>query len=787
VAGAFQIKGGGPLTAGGAPLDARDVAARAGKPDGFDVRVDGRSIFDLDYAHAVGRREPLRPQPADLSDLARAAACPPDHVLIDPRTGRLRFFAGDDPAHFQSKVTARIRGTHGDNAQAFWRGDVLFLSHWESAYNLWAYDVSDPSAPARVGELTVANFAHGFVLLDAGLALMGTTEKGLFLLDLRDPRKMQVVKPLSLKADWLAPITSRYVAAWPGNDWKNPRVFDASRLPDDFPEATDDVAPAVLRCLAGRKGPVLAGGSAWFFAADEGGDRLALLDLSGAPTAWRVVREIKLPEVQTMKGSRAEIQIAAAAPGKRFVLFYPNPDGKKVLQVLDVEGEREKFWPPVPVEESASQVSVPNEKFAYLCVQPKDRGAGVVGTYDGTRMSIYDISDPEQIKQAGSWDPGYPTRDMELVPRPGKGDVVLVKEPGGGGGIQFADFSDPRKPKVLAEVPTNGEGNRVAAWGDQAMYTSSTLAQWFDVSDPLAPKRLGTWSNHRWFWVRSVHGDLAVMSISEERTTDILDFKDPTKPVVAAKDAPADAAWGTRLYGLHGGPRSGQGPIHLRVAEMTDAGRLTILSDVEYPKDDLDVPGIAGSWADGPWLYAVTEGKKGDAVFLVWDVSDGRKPALVGRLHDPELEVRRGEGFWTAQGRVLTAARGVAVITAYGRGAPQVIDVHNPSEPKFLLRLPYQGKQAHHVNEMTDCYPDGPWFYIKSYPDPLQLWDFHRPEEPRVLWEEPTEFPYDTYGWEAGVPVGGALLAPKLAHLKVMTAPRPSQVPAGKVTWRFRP
>jgi hypothetical protein len=68
VAGAFQARGGGPLTAGGTPLQATDVAARAGKRDGFDVRVDGRSIFDLDYAHAAGRREPLRPQAADLSD-----------------------------------------------------------------------------------------------------------------------------------------------------------------------------------------------------------------------------------------------------------------------------------------------------------------------------------------------------------------------------------------------------------------------------------------------------------------------------------------------------------------------------------------------------------------------------------------------------------------------------------------------------------------------------------------------------------------------------------------------
>ena len=88
---------------------------------------------------------------------------------------------------------------------------------------------------------------------------------------------------------------------------------------------------------------------------------------------------------------------------------------------------------------------------------------------------------------------------------------------------------------------------------------------------------------------------------------------------------------------------------------------------------DLDVPAVAGSWADGPWLYAVTEGKKGEPVFLVWDVSDGRKPALVGRVRDPELQVQRSEGFWTAQGHVLTAARGVAVVTVPTSHAPETL------------------------------------------------------------------------------------------------------------------
>jgi hypothetical protein len=113
VQGAFQVNGTVPLTAGGKPLKAEDLAARAGKPDGFDIRVNGRSLFGMDYAHVVGRREPLRPLAADLSDWARAPRCPPDRVLIDPRTGRLRFFTGHDPSKFKSRVTALRREMSG--------------------------------------------------------------------------------------------------------------------------------------------------------------------------------------------------------------------------------------------------------------------------------------------------------------------------------------------------------------------------------------------------------------------------------------------------------------------------------------------------------------------------------------------------------------------------------------------------------------------------------------------------------------------------------------------------
>ncbi len=109
-----------------------------------------------------------------------------------------------------------------------------------------------------------------------------------------------------------------------------------------------------------------------------------------------------------------------------------------------------------------------------------------------------------------------------------------------------------------------------------------------------------------------------------------------------------------------------------------------------------------------------------------------------------------------------------------------MIDARDPRHPKFLARLPYKGSS----NEMTDCCADGSWFYIKSYPDRVQLWDFTRPEQPSKIWEESGEGPYGYYAWQAGVPVGPVLLVPQLSVLKVITVPRPSQVAAGKLIWR---
>lgn len=362
VPGAFEPQArSAPVMVQGKPLDAAKVELLAGKGDGFDVLADGLGLFGMDYAHRAGRREPLRPVAADLSDWAKAPACPPDRVLIDPRTGRIRFFAGNDPARFQTKVVARFRGTHGDNAIAQWRGDVLFVSHWESSYHVWAYDVADPAAPVKVGEIPVANFAHGFIVLDSGWALMGTTDpRGVFLLDLRDPRHMKVVRPLIAQHDWLSLITPGYLAAWQGrkegkDTSRQPRVFDLSRLPDELIEVTASIKPEVRSYLAGRIGPVGPDGAGWFRLGDEG---LARIDLKGEPAAWRVTRTVKLPAVEPARQNRGErIRLQVMAPCEQFALLYPQAGGKNVLQVLDVSGPGAKLLPPAEAEPTASHLT----------------------------------------------------------------------------------------------------------------------------------------------------------------------------------------------------------------------------------------------------------------------------------------------------------------------------------------------------------------------------------------------------------------------------------------------
>ena len=79
----------------------------------------------------------------------------------------------------------------------------------------------------------------------------------------------------------------------------------------------------------------------------------------------------------------ANIQLETLIPGKRFVLLYPGPAGKKYLRVLDVSGGKVALFAPVEAAPIASHLSAFGGRYAYVSVLPNNRGTGVIGTWEG--------------------------------------------------------------------------------------------------------------------------------------------------------------------------------------------------------------------------------------------------------------------------------------------------------------------------------------------------------------------------------------------------------------------
>jgi hypothetical protein len=556
------------------------------------------------------------------------------------------------------------------------------------------------------------------------------------------------------------------VNSGPGG-WNEPRLLDCSQLPKKLIDRTEAVKPEVRKYLAGRVGERLPDGTAWF---QHGEKSLALIDLNGKPSSWSVKRTVKLP-----KGQIGAIR--ALAPGL-LVVLKGVPDGVKdkqkqhihladtELQVLDLRNGATTWCPPVRVGAETRYLNVIG-KYAYLPTVPKGCGNEcIVSPIDGMHFRIYDLANPKRIRLVGKWAPAQPNRALLLYANPKRPRLVAVVEARMGFGIHFADFADPRRPKTLAGVPTNGggSGDRVMVWGRRAFFTAGLNGIWYDISQPRAPKRLGEWFNHRWFRALHMFGDTALVAGYQPPAL-VVNFRDPKYPKVVARLPRVDAAWGPRVYAFQG--------QKLVTTDISDPAKPRVLGKARVKA----LAQLAGSWADGALLYAVAGGKKGGTL-VIWDVADPAHVRELGRLTHPEITIGRGEGHWTAHGRVLCAARGIVLITSLHGGRPQVIDARNPRQPRFLKRLATAAEDA------TDGCPDGPYFHVKYWTGRGELWDLSVPEKPRRIWKEAVPRGSSTKSWVCGMPAGEVLLAPRPSYLKAVTVPRPSQVPAGKVTWR---
>ncbi len=340
-------------------------------------------------------------------------------------------------------------------------------------------------------------------------------------------------------------------------------------------------------------------------------------------------------------------------------------------------------------------------------------------------------------------DPGCPVRLGSLAVQGAANDVKLA---GGrafvvtsGEGLVVLGFDDPRQLVRLASLAD--AGGSALAIEDQtafiAQYNSGLLM--LDISNPLAPRRLGAVAT------RGIAIDVAVSNrlacvVSVKAGLDVFDVADPAAPVwlggLDLSGYPRGVAW----YG-----------DHVLVADET-AG-LTVV-DLSTPANPVIVATNLIQWPRGVTVFGDRAVVVGDRGLHVLDLSLPASPRVIGNASDVSGErvIVRNEVAYVAggldgmrvvdlqtaaspapRGRVLTSGhlRAVAVSGPYAyvvelESGLYVLDVSDPTQPVNVGQLYIGGNCV----LQHDLVVSGQRAYLASALSGLHLIDVSNPRRP---------------------------------------------------------
>jgi hypothetical protein len=229
------------------------------------------------------------------------------------------------------------------------------------------------------------------------------------------------------------------------------------------------------------------------------------------------------------------------------------------------------------------------------------------------------------------------------------------------------DITDPRNPVEVATLPCAMNQNDIQIWGNYALQaadstsgsckrpdgskTTATIGI-SDISDPRAPKLLGTLKEARGAHNNTVHPTQPIIYISDSdlANTDgngaqihIWDFTDPTKPVKVQswsylpQHSPHDItfnATGTRAYAAS--------ISHTEIIDTTDPKAPSLLSLI--PNEGVSISHQADPTPDGRLLLVSDELGGGSAPTLspggpvhVYDISAEQRPVKIGAFGNDDL------------------------------------------------------------------------------------------------------------------------------------------------------
>lgn len=444
---------------------------------------------------------------------------------------------------------------------------------------LCVVDVSDPSNPKEVSSTATPGNGTGLCLSGIYAYIADGKDGGMRTVDISDPGKPKEVGFADTPGDANGVCISGSLAYVADGD-EGIQVIDVSD-----PKTPKEVASYFT---GGYVRQIQVVGD-YAFAVD--GD-LRVIDVSEPGE----LRELEF--FYDCPGGAGDVHVS----GK--YAHIADKDGLRVIDVSDTSKPMEVGFCSIPGD--SRRVHIYNG-YAYLVsnvpryIRHQIPSGRIVGSWMNEKGSVHviDISDPGDPKEVGSWNTGTTPivmYDKKVVNTARATDGIYVLDSyayvTAGGYLHVIDVSDPTKSSEVGrcEIPYSANTEdwsflpRNIMFKSQDIYVSNGYAyiadgdaglQIADISDPKAPRLVGSLDIHNQVNGVSVIGGYAYVVTKYEGYLAVIDISDPKAP----KEIKLCCRAGTRTYGIH--------TLEDRAYIITGMGLNVI--DVSDPNNPVDV------------------------------------------------------------------------------------------------------------------------------------------------------------------------------------------------------
>ena len=764
----------------GAALDDEACVREFGGHGGQWIRAGGLDVTSAAYARRLGLPRPLELVAQDLSDQAGwpNIEVRPDSVAVDPRSGRIKFYEGNDgPIEKLGSVPMPCY----QPSDFIVHGDLILSATGEGNHPFPIHDISDPEHVKEAFLFPPEEFSRlAWALAVAAhrnIGYFGGTNPGLLIGDITDPYHPKLLH------QWKPPEEEGLVRCLAVKD--NLLFIGLRRAPKHDLLVVDMSTPSSPKVLG--KADTLPGqnidrlwlrGHELFAKAREGG--MAIIDIS-SPAAPRTIRFFsKLsaieasPEIDDIvledenEAYPDEILFPLGMPSSRLAVMAGRPEGSDkpctAVHFVDIT-KREK---PVLLATYAEE-----ENRSFLPNGAVVRGNRVYIADGGSwgrddyivrgcipRIVVLDVSDRKSPRECGAYVSPDPGRYLDIQTHPDHPNRLFVRDKSMG--VWIFDVTDPDKPKRLDGCVAAGEGGYGLVDGKVAYGGTTCGPVWaYDVSDPARPKRFsrcyfdGMFCSRSWMYKQTDRlyvakpGVVAVVDVAkpgEMKKCGIMEIG-RGRFVIADK----------RLFVLR------QDQTKKIAVDVYDIGASSLPQRTHTfnMRDALhrnDLPSFA---IQDDLLYAMECRPK---EFCIYRMPEGAgRLEKVGMADCSEIVAEKPglEGSWKLQ---------VIGERAYvnGNGAVlDIFDVSDPARPRHAGRIPPGEKGVHtwqgNCWMAEDFQVVGDYAYVAFYRG-VSVYDVSDPARTRVVAHEPQRLEYDKTTFSLGQVQGEILYTPRLGN-----------------------